>query len=58
MFQLNQKTLKELEIELSDKLLIKNKSIEFYVTKIIQYFNYYKNHEHYIIEKPIARHHY
>ena len=49
----NDKSLKEIEIQLHDKLLIKNKNIEFYVKKIIQYFYYYTNHKHYTIEKPI-----
>ena len=43
----------ELELNLYDKLIIKNENIVFYFNKIIEYLTYYNNHDAYEIEKPV-----
>jgi len=47
------KETNELELNLYDKLLIKNENSVFYFNKIIDYLTYYNNHDAYEIEKPV-----
>jgi hypothetical protein len=49
----NDLEIAELEINLYDKLVIKNENNIFYFNKIIDYITYYNNHDKYEIEKPV-----